>query len=107
MFEELLAGAFRDLIEYRRELPPTTTAEAIREAVSVQARERGLTFHALIPDEYREEALPANARDFAHAVVDAAFANHGLLTVEQLLTAIGGLCRGTASWPIWSRKLPS
>ena len=43
MFEELLAAGFRPLIEYRRDLPPTMTAEAVREAVLARAEDMGFT----------------------------------------------------------------
>lgn len=65
------------------------TAEAIREAVLTQARKMGWTVHALLSEKYRDGDLPANARDVAHVVVDAAFANHGSLTVDELLSALG------------------
>ena len=80
VFEELLAGGFRPLIEYRRGLPPTMTAEAIREAVLARAKETGFTIHALVPEKYREEVLASPVRDIAHLVVDGALANHESLT---------------------------
>ena len=88
MFKKLLAGEFRPLIDYRRNLPPTLAAQATREGVQARANEMGFTIHALVPERYREEVLAPPVRDIARLAVDAALANHESLTVEQLLTAL-------------------